>query len=117
MHTFEHSTMVWRIWFAIEFYKITVGYKWFLCSSSSKGIPQCGHELLRLLLFLFLISSRKPAVIIPAGSAKMATPASKIMLVKIFPAAVIGIKSPYPTVVSVTTLHQIVEGILLNLSG
>ena len=51
---------------------------------------------------------------IPAGNAKEATPASIIIPLNILPATVMGIISPYPTVVNVTTAHQIVAGMLVN---
>jgi hypothetical protein len=51
---------------------------------------------------------------IPAGNASRATPARRIIAEKTFPSVVIGIISPYPTVVSVTTAHQMVAGILEN---
>ena len=47
--------------------------------------------------------------IIPDGMAIIPNPIMRIINVKILPPMVIGITSPYPTVVSVTTDHQRLE--------
>ncbi len=48
----------------------------------------------------------------PAGNANMPIPRIEIKAVSVFPKPVIGYMSPYPTVVSVATLHHMVSGIL-----
>src|SRR5436190_22450387 len=79
-------------------------------------MPQWGQTLC-FLPFILLISSRNPAVMIPAGSASRASPHNAIIPVKALPMIVIGTISPYPTDVMVTMDHQMLAGILENTFG
>ena len=54
---------------------------------------------------------------IPVSNATTHTPITAVNPPIIFPSAVIGVTSPYPTVVSVMRDHQIVSGIDVNISG
>ena len=56
-------------------------------------------------------------VTIPVSNATTHTPITAVNPPIIFPSAVIGVTSPYPTVVSVMSNHQIVSRMDVNISG
>jgi len=56
-------------------------------------------------------------VTIPVSNATTHTPITAVNPPIIFPGAVIGVTSPYPTFISVMSDHQIVSGIDVNISG
>ena len=56
-------------------------------------------------------------VTIPVSNATAHTPITAVNPPIIFPGAVIGVTSPYPTFISVMSDHQIVSGIDVNISG
>ena len=75
--------------------------------------------MLPVLVYSLLLSefSIKPAEMIPVGIATKPNPNNDIMLLKIFPAIVIGYISPLPTVVMVFRLHKNPEKAFSNTSG
>jgi hypothetical protein len=67
--------------------------------------------------YFFLNASENPEASIPAGRANIPIPSMEIKAVSVLPKPVMGYISPYPTVVSVATLHHMVSGMLENLPG